>query len=535
MANSTQGLEVQLKGVLGETQAIAQQLYDADQNYLTILGKTARQQLILAAYQICTTQYPEEFLGLTLDQQQKLQQKIKALGQELQQHLEAILTVPVEAAPNSPDSFQDFVISSLFAGAKLSRKSGGRGRNDIYSKLIQAHSDDSDEGGGKGTGPKTLVVLSDDLSADELSETGLSPERLAEALANALESVIGDEQEKSDDVGDEDGNGDGDDGEDEIDSRSNTDDEASDSNNQDVVRDGPSTDETMPEITAEAMIDSDANLESQLESETSEKTPHSADTGGEHSQDADPQTSEVRPAAGDGDISSSFLGKYFAANGRSPHPFGNGIKQNDETEKDSPPYVSSLQTPSGLNTLGLETPSAPQGGNQDNNKDDNQKDDNQDEQPFDPAAENAPDGVMQWQRSRERLVLLGLQAFSHQTNQALRTSNAIPQPLPGAFMEGELALSRDLSLKTPNLVAMTAESTKRGPDRDRSNILKMVAVHLNLSDLELVNPELRRRSLQIRQLFQQLEGLTQRHQAIHQKLTIRKADQAWRRSWSDEI
>ena len=74
--------------VLGEAiKAIATELKNAYTIYLNLLGEAVRKQLILASYHLCTQGYPENFLTLSLNQRQKLQQAIRKLGQQLSEKL----------------------------------------------------------------------------------------------------------------------------------------------------------------------------------------------------------------------------------------------------------------------------------------------------------------------------------------------------------------------------------------------------------------------------------------------------------------
>lgn len=71
--------------------AIAEDLHRIYGSYLQVLGQAIYQQLILAAYHVCTQAYPEAFLELSLEQQQKLQAEFKRLGQEIQAALQESL------------------------------------------------------------------------------------------------------------------------------------------------------------------------------------------------------------------------------------------------------------------------------------------------------------------------------------------------------------------------------------------------------------------------------------------------------------
>jgi hypothetical protein len=67
--------------------AIARELHSAYVSYLTILGAALQKQLILASYHLCTQGYAENFLRLSLNQRQQLQQGIRKLGQKAAEQL----------------------------------------------------------------------------------------------------------------------------------------------------------------------------------------------------------------------------------------------------------------------------------------------------------------------------------------------------------------------------------------------------------------------------------------------------------------
>ncbi|AFY79295.1 hypothetical protein Ple7327_4164 [Pleurocapsa sp. PCC 7327] len=69
--------------------------------YLKLLGHSARKQLILASYQICTQVYPESFLKLSGSDRQKLQENLRRLGKNLQFQLLALLDLPIHSSDPS--------------------------------------------------------------------------------------------------------------------------------------------------------------------------------------------------------------------------------------------------------------------------------------------------------------------------------------------------------------------------------------------------------------------------------------------------
>lgn len=67
--------------------AIATELDSAYISYLTALGQAVEKQLMLATYHLCTQGYPQQFVSLSLNERQQLQQKIRKLGQQAAEQL----------------------------------------------------------------------------------------------------------------------------------------------------------------------------------------------------------------------------------------------------------------------------------------------------------------------------------------------------------------------------------------------------------------------------------------------------------------
>lgn len=94
MANALPRLEQELAKVRDRATGLAQELYGADVAYFKALAAAARQQLVLAAYHVCTQKYPKAFLKLSLAQRQQIQQELRHLGQQLEWQMLANLLAP---------------------------------------------------------------------------------------------------------------------------------------------------------------------------------------------------------------------------------------------------------------------------------------------------------------------------------------------------------------------------------------------------------------------------------------------------------
>jgi hypothetical protein len=91
MARAIERIDRDIAQLKEAIRAIAAELENAYANYLGILGQAVRQQLILATYHLCTQGYPENFLSLSLNQRQKLQQAIRKLGKQAAETLLALI------------------------------------------------------------------------------------------------------------------------------------------------------------------------------------------------------------------------------------------------------------------------------------------------------------------------------------------------------------------------------------------------------------------------------------------------------------
>ncbi|MGJ5628241.1 hypothetical protein [Nostoc sp. CALU 1950] len=81
MARAIERIERDIAALKEAIRAIAVELQTAYASYLATLGLAVRKQLILASYHLCTQGYPENFLHLSLNQRQQLQQAFRSLGQ----------------------------------------------------------------------------------------------------------------------------------------------------------------------------------------------------------------------------------------------------------------------------------------------------------------------------------------------------------------------------------------------------------------------------------------------------------------------
>lgn len=93
MVRSVGQIETEIGAIVQATKELRAEFERAYAKYLTALGKSLRQQLILAVYYTCTKAYPQSFLGMSLKQQQQIQENIRKIADEAQKSLKLLSVV----------------------------------------------------------------------------------------------------------------------------------------------------------------------------------------------------------------------------------------------------------------------------------------------------------------------------------------------------------------------------------------------------------------------------------------------------------
>jgi len=106
MVAALEQIQANLNALRQTIAEVAEDLCTLYANYLKVLGRAVCQQLILACYHLCTQDYPQAFLRLSLSQRQELQQTLQNLGQQTEQRCQDLLDrLPTEFQTLSPEEF----------------------------------------------------------------------------------------------------------------------------------------------------------------------------------------------------------------------------------------------------------------------------------------------------------------------------------------------------------------------------------------------------------------------------------------------
>ena len=99
MPKSLEKIQKYLSAIEEKASQLSLEIHQIYRQYLELLDKSVKRQLITAFYQICTQAYPESFLRLSLEEQFQLQERVKELGKDVREHLLSY----IEQHPDSED------------------------------------------------------------------------------------------------------------------------------------------------------------------------------------------------------------------------------------------------------------------------------------------------------------------------------------------------------------------------------------------------------------------------------------------------
>lgn len=171
MAASIEQLNQSLAELDKQVAELGETLRQTYASYLDALQKNARQQLILAAYHVCTEGFPEEFLRLSVSQREMLQSDVRSIARQAATQLTQLPTLGEVAALPS------FRIQSLEEDSDLLEESFMV--EDRQSRAEKFHDDDDDDDADD-----------DESEAENEAETKEDPaQELAALLAEVASAV----------------------------------------------------------------------------------------------------------------------------------------------------------------------------------------------------------------------------------------------------------------------------------------------------------------------------------------------------------
>jgi hypothetical protein len=148
MVSAIEQVERELNILNQAIASLAEEYYSVYSSYLSALGQAVRQQMILASYHICTRGYPQQFLTLSLNQQQQLQRDLRQLAKQAQADLAAKATVikPIDFSKvqtsNAEEMARSIAAHLLEMRTELDRQEGFASDDQSEFDELQAESMD---------------------------------------------------------------------------------------------------------------------------------------------------------------------------------------------------------------------------------------------------------------------------------------------------------------------------------------------------------------------------------------------------------
>ncbi|MBW4516474.1 MAG: hypothetical protein KME11_14785 [Timaviella obliquedivisa GSE-PSE-MK23-08B] len=148
MVSAIEQVERELNILNQAIASLAEEYYSVYSSYLSALGAAVRQQMILASYHVCTRGYPQQFLTLSLNQQQQLQRDLRHLAKQAQMDLAAKVTVikPIDFSKvqtsNAEEMARSIAAHLLEMRTELDRQEGFANDDQSEFDELQAESMD---------------------------------------------------------------------------------------------------------------------------------------------------------------------------------------------------------------------------------------------------------------------------------------------------------------------------------------------------------------------------------------------------------
>lgn len=162
---------------------------------------------------------------------------------------------------------------------------------------------------------------------------------------------------------------------------------------------------------------------------------------------------------------------------------------------------------------------------------------------------NNPEDLRQWCHIVEQGIQFMLDTLSQDCNAALQAIGVIDQKLPTKLLEMALrAEDNGMNIGRsgmPNILNLVVEARQERPvkegeeensaeeedESEQSQVIKIVAVHLRLSEIEFADPQLNHSRQQLQQLAEQMDKLCKQYRSLKKSLLRSEAEAAWRASW----
>ncbi len=147
-----------------------------------------------------------------------------------------------------------------------------------------------------------------------------------------------------------------------------------------------------------------------------------------------------------------------------------------------------------------------------------------------------PEDLANWQHKIESSIPKILKNLSQDSNILLQKAGILPKKLPPQVLEAASQIeSNDAPVAgPPNLLNLLIETEEAESEEKNSEVTKVTAIHLRLSEIEFADARLTGWRKEIRKLSEKLNQLQRAYKKKQRELAVIEAESAWRASWYDE-
>jgi len=149
-----------------------------------------------------------------------------------------------------------------------------------------------------------------------------------------------------------------------------------------------------------------------------------------------------------------------------------------------------------------------------------------------------PEDLANWQHQIESSIPQILKNVSQDSNILLQKAGIVPKKLPPQVLEAASQIeSNDVPVAGhPNLLNLLIETEEAESESEEKNseVTKVTAIHLRLSEIEFADARLTAWRKEIRKLSERLNQLQRAYKKKQRELAVIEAESAWRASWYDE-
>lgn len=147
-----------------------------------------------------------------------------------------------------------------------------------------------------------------------------------------------------------------------------------------------------------------------------------------------------------------------------------------------------------------------------------------------------PEDLVSWQHKIESSIPTILKNLSQDSNILLQKTGILPKKLPPQVLEAASQIeSNDAPVAGhPNLLNLLIETEEAESEEKNSEVTKVTAIHMRLSEIEFADARLTVWRKEIRKLSEKLKQLQRGYKKKQRELAVIEAESAWRASWYDE-